>query len=95
MRSAGNEDGGKPGRSYSLYDQASNLLTNVLNPGGSGNMPVAEGAVSDLFGRPLFFALYDWFMEVGSGQPRTGRGIELWLSQAGLAPSQLDSNLTL
>ena len=27
-------------------------------------MPVAEGAVSDLFARPLFFALYDWFLEV-------------------------------
>lgn len=27
-------------------------------------MPVAEGAVSDLFGRPLFFSLYDWFIEV-------------------------------
>lgn len=29
------------------------------------NMPVAEGAVSDLFSRPLFFALYDWFLEHG------------------------------
>lgn len=29
-----------------------------------GSMPVAEGAVSDLFGRPLFFSLYDWFIEV-------------------------------
>nr|KJB10650.1 hypothetical protein B456_001G213800 [Gossypium raimondii] len=29
-------------------------------------MPVAEGAVSDLFGRPLFFSLYDWFLEHGS-----------------------------
>jgi hypothetical protein len=27
-------------------------------------MPVAEGAVTDLFGRPLFFSLYDWFLEV-------------------------------
>lgn len=29
-------------------------------------MPIAEGAVSDLFGRPLFFSLYDWFLEHGS-----------------------------
>ncbi|KAL5976945.1 hypothetical protein ACLOJK_021282 [Asimina triloba] len=29
-------------------------------------MPTAEGAVSDLFGRPLFFSLYDWFLEHGS-----------------------------
>lgn len=27
-------------------------------------MPTAEGAVSDLFGKPLFLSLYDWFMEV-------------------------------
>ena len=27
-------------------------------------MPIAEGAVSDLFDRPLFFSLYDWFIEV-------------------------------
>ena len=27
-------------------------------------MPIAEGAVSDLFARPLFFSLYDWFLEV-------------------------------
>lgn len=27
-------------------------------------MPTAEGAVSDLFDRPLFFSLYDWFLEV-------------------------------
>eukprot|EP00897_Mesotaenium_endlicherianum_P000184 jgi/Mesen1/10166/ME000076S09674 len=47
----------------SLFDNASNLLTNVLSGGTMGNMPVAEGAVSDLFGRPLFFALFDWFME--------------------------------
>jgi hypothetical protein len=47
-----------------FFDNASNLLTNLLNAGGLSNMPVAEGAVSDLFGRPLFFALYDWFLEV-------------------------------
>jgi hypothetical protein len=29
-----------------------------------GSMPIVEGAVSDLFGKPLFFALYDWFLEV-------------------------------
>jgi len=27
-------------------------------------MPIAEGAVTDLFDRPLFFSLYDWFLEV-------------------------------
>ncbi|KAI5061137.1 hypothetical protein GOP47_0023642 [Adiantum capillus-veneris] len=48
-----------------LLDNASNLLTNLLNQGTLTNMPVAEGAVSDLFGRPLFFALYDWFIEHG------------------------------
>lgn len=45
-------------------DNASNLLTNLLSGGSLGSMPVAEGAVSDLFGRPLFFSLYDWFIEV-------------------------------
>lgn len=52
-----------------LLDNASNLLTNFLSGGsiGSNSMPVAEGAVSDLFnGRPLFFSLYDWFLELGS-----------------------------
>jgi hypothetical protein len=29
-------------------------------------MPVAEGAVTDLFGKPLFFSLYDWFLEVNA-----------------------------
>lgn len=28
-------------------------------------MPTAEGAVSDLFGKPLFLLLYDWFMKHG------------------------------
>ncbi|WZY79604.1 hypothetical protein YC2023_020615 [Brassica napus] len=28
-------------------------------------MPTAEGAVSDLFGKPLFLSLYDWFLEHG------------------------------
>lgn len=47
-----------------LLDNASNLLTNLLSGGSLGSMPVAEGAVSDLFDRPLFFSLYDWFIEV-------------------------------
>lgn len=47
-----------------LLDNASNLLTNLLTGGRLGSMPVAEGAVSDLFDRPLFFSLYDWFLEV-------------------------------
>lgn len=48
-----------------LLDNASNLLTNLLSGGSLGSMPTAEGAVSDLFGRPLFFSLYDWFIEHG------------------------------
>lgn len=55
-------DGPKTKRN--LLDNASNLLTNLLSGGNLGTMPIAEGAVSDLFGRPLFFALYDWFLEV-------------------------------
>lgn len=47
-----------------LLDNASNLLTNLLSGGRLGSLPTAEGAVSDLFGRPLFFSLYDWFLEV-------------------------------
>ncbi|XP_066329611.1 cytochrome P450 97B2, chloroplastic-like isoform X2 [Miscanthus floridulus] len=46
-----------------LLDNASNLLTNFLSGGNLGAMPVAEGAVTDLFGKPLFFSLYDWFLE--------------------------------
>ncbi|EPS66221.1 hypothetical protein M569_08554, partial [Genlisea aurea] len=54
-------------KSMSLFDNASNLLTNLLSGGRRfGFMPTAEGAVSDLFGRPLFFALYDWFLQHGS-----------------------------
>ncbi len=45
-------------------DNASNLLTSLLSGGSMGSMPIVEGAVSDLFGKPLFFALYDWFLEV-------------------------------
>ncbi|XP_078166714.1 cytochrome P450, family 97, subfamily B, polypeptide 3 [Carex rostrata] len=49
-----------------IIDKASNLLTNLLSGGSIGNMPIAEGAVTDLFDRPLFFSLYDWFIEHGS-----------------------------
>ncbi|XP_027088225.1 cytochrome P450 97B2, chloroplastic-like isoform X1 [Coffea arabica] len=55
-----------PKPKMNLLDNASNLLTNFLSGGRMGSMPMAEGAVSDLFGRPLFFALYDWFLEHGS-----------------------------
>jgi hypothetical protein len=54
----------KPKSKRGLLDNASNLLTNLLSGGSLGAMPVAEGAVTDLFGRPLFFSLYDWFLEV-------------------------------
>lgn len=40
------------------------MLTNILSGGNLGSMPIAEGAVSDLFGRPFFFSLYDYFLEV-------------------------------
>lgn len=53
-------------KSRNLLDNASNLLTNLLSGGNLGSMPTAEGAVSDLFGRPLFLSLYDWFLEHGS-----------------------------
>ncbi|XP_020102693.1 cytochrome P450 97B2, chloroplastic isoform X2 [Ananas comosus] len=56
----------KPRTKRNLLDNASNLLTNLLSGGSIGSMPIAEGAVSDLFGRPLFFSLYDWFIEHGS-----------------------------
>ncbi|KAG5061564.1 hypothetical protein JHK87_002593 [Glycine soja] len=49
-----------------LLDNASNLLTDLLSGGSIGSMPIAEGAVSHLFGRPLFFSLYDWFLEHGA-----------------------------
>ncbi|PON41036.1 Cytochrome P450, E-class, group I [Trema orientale] len=49
-----------------LLDNASNLLTNLLSGGSLGSMPIAEGAVTDLFDRPLFFSLYDWFLEHGA-----------------------------
>ncbi|VFQ76106.1 unnamed protein product [Cuscuta campestris] len=48
-----------------FLDNASNLLTSLLSGGKIGSMPIAEGAVSDLFGRPLFFSLHDWFLKYG------------------------------
>ncbi|XP_042478478.1 cytochrome P450 97B2, chloroplastic-like isoform X2 [Macadamia integrifolia] len=54
----------KPRRN--LFDNASNLLTNLLSGGSLGTMPVAEGSVSDLFSRPFFFSLYNWFLEHGA-----------------------------
>ncbi|EEF41816.1 cytochrome P450, putative [Ricinus communis] len=53
-------------KTRTLLDNASNLLTSFLSGGSLGSMPIAEGAVSDLFNRPLFFSLYDWFLEHGS-----------------------------
>ncbi|PRQ52261.1 putative cytochrome P450 [Rosa chinensis] len=55
-----------PKTKRNLLDNASNLLTNLLSGGNLGSMPIAEGAVTDLFDRPLFFSLYDWFIEHGS-----------------------------
>ncbi|KAJ7968800.1 Cytochrome P450 [Quillaja saponaria] len=49
-----------------VLDNASNLLTTLLSGGSLGSMPIAEGAVTDLFNRPLFFSLYDWFLQHGS-----------------------------
>ncbi|GAB2231627.1 hypothetical protein Droror1_Dr00010636 [Drosera rotundifolia] len=56
----------KPEARMNLLDNASNLFTNLLSGGSLGSMPTAEGAVSDLFGRPLFFSLYDWFLQHGA-----------------------------
>ncbi|KAM3376424.1 cytochrome 97B2, chloroplastic [Capsicum galapagoense] len=56
----------EPKTKLKLLDNASNLLTNLLSGGKIGSMPIAEGAVSDLFDRPLFFSLYDWFLKYGS-----------------------------
>ncbi|KAL9245932.1 hypothetical protein vseg_019527 [Gypsophila vaccaria] len=53
-------------KSRNVLDNASNLLTNFLSGGNLGSMPTAEGAVTDLFGRPLFLSLYDWFLEHGA-----------------------------
>ena len=54
----------EPKSSCNILDNASNLFRNLLSGRSLGSMPTAEGAVSDLFGKPLFLSLYDWFMEV-------------------------------
>ncbi|CAL0311387.1 unnamed protein product [Lupinus luteus] len=59
-------DGEKRGVKRNVLDNASNLLTNFLSGGNLGSMPIAEGAVSDLVGKPLFFSLYNWFLQHGS-----------------------------
>ncbi|XP_049367962.1 cytochrome P450 97B2, chloroplastic isoform X3 [Solanum verrucosum] len=56
----------EPKTKMNLFDNASNLLTDLLSGGKIGSMPIAEGAVTDLFDRPLFFSLYDWFLKYGS-----------------------------
>ncbi|KAG5411248.1 hypothetical protein IGI04_007567 [Brassica rapa subsp. trilocularis] len=48
----------EPKSSCNILDNASNLFTNMLSGGSLGSMPTAEGAVSDLFGKPLFLSLY-------------------------------------
>lgn len=63
--SSSTEEGSRKSK-RTLLDNASNFLTNFLSGGRIGSMPIAEGAVSDLFGKPLFFSLYDWFIEHGS-----------------------------
>ncbi|CAI5973640.1 unnamed protein product [Closterium sp. NIES-65] len=55
----------------SLYDLGSNLLTRVLSGGDMSGMPTASGEVSDLVGRPLFFALHNWFLESALSPPCT------------------------
>ncbi|KAJ4881211.1 hypothetical protein Rs2_38266 [Raphanus sativus] len=55
----------EPKTNNNILDNASNLFTNLLSGGSLGSMPTAEGAVSDLFGKPLFLSLYDWFIEHG------------------------------
>ena len=57
-------DEAKTAKQMNLLDNASNMLTNFLSGAKILSMPTAEGAVSDLFGKPLFFSLYDWFIEV-------------------------------
>ncbi|KAL1560882.1 cytochrome P450 97B2, chloroplastic [Salvia divinorum] len=59
-------DEAKTAKQMNLLDNASNMLTNFLSGAKILSMPTAEGAVSDLFGKPLFFSLYDWFIEHGS-----------------------------
>ncbi|KFK33561.1 hypothetical protein AALP_AA5G029500 [Arabis alpina] len=55
----------EPKTDGNILDNASNLLTNFLSGGSLSSMPIAKGAVSDLFGKPLFLSLYDWFIEHG------------------------------
>ncbi|PNX71114.1 cytochrome p450 chloroplastic-like [Trifolium pratense] len=61
-----NSDKKKQSSRRNVFDNASNLLTTLLSGGSLGSMPIAEGAVTDLFDRPLFFSLYDWFIQHGS-----------------------------
>ncbi len=49
----------KPTKEWTLIDNASNFLTTLLSGGNMGSMPTVEGVISNLFGKPLFFALYD------------------------------------
>ncbi|GJP50872.1 hypothetical protein CLOM_g10026 [Closterium sp. NIES-68] len=71
IRAASSGSGGNGGSNkekpamQSLYDMGSNLLTRVLSGGDMSGMPTAAGEVSDLIGRPLFFALHNWFLELG------------------------------
>jgi hypothetical protein len=51
-------------KQLNLLDNDDNLLTNFLSNDNLGAMPVAEVTITDLFGKPLFFLLYDWFLEV-------------------------------
>ncbi|KAH0939305.1 hypothetical protein HID58_006766 [Brassica napus] len=53
----------EPKSSCNILDNASNLFTNMLSGGSFGSMATAEGAVSDLFGKPLFLSLYDYMEE--------------------------------
>ncbi|CAA7017307.1 unnamed protein product [Microthlaspi erraticum] len=55
----------EPKTNGNILDNASNLFTSLLSGGSLASMPIAEGAVSDLFGKPLFLSLYDWFIEHG------------------------------
>jgi hypothetical protein len=42
-----------------LFDNTSNLLTNLLTGGNLKIMPVAEGVVTDRLDQPLFLFAYD------------------------------------
>jgi hypothetical protein len=87
----------EPKAKRSLLDNASNLLTNVLSGRGLRNMPVAEGTFTDLFGKPLFFSLYDWFLEVRFPPPHTIiSAFQSHTTHCGLGPFSLNDtgNLT-